>query len=279
MLYACPNVATTHRLVRAQRPAAQPGAGAGRGPRQLRARVGARRAGLQARPRSARAAPAQPRRAATSTPGVPWSSNQLRECYRVARRRVRLGRAARRTTGTLRDGRHRLGWGMAAACYPVYRIASHAAVRIDADGRVVVRCGTQDIGTRHRHGPRPARRRARSACRSARVAVELGDTRLPEGPYLRRLVATAPASRPPSNGRGAPAPRRPDRARHRRPALAAARARAGPGQHRRRPRDARGDRSEPRRGPAGARGHAGPPPLPGSPAAVPPAARCGSSRG
>jgi CO/xanthine dehydrogenase Mo-binding subunit len=78
--------------------------------------------------------------------GLPWSSNGLRECYRVAADRFGWTRRPSEI-GALGQGIHRFGWGMASACYPVYRMASEAAVRIDKDGRVLVRCGTQDMGT------------------------------------------------------------------------------------------------------------------------------------
>jgi xanthine dehydrogenase YagR molybdenum-binding subunit len=71
---------------------------------------------------------------------------------------------------------------MAAACYPVYRMASQAEVAVDPDGRVVVRCGTQDMGT----GTTTILAQLAADTLGVplgQVAVEIGDTRLPEGPY------------------------------------------------------------------------------------------------
>jgi xanthine dehydrogenase YagR molybdenum-binding subunit len=113
--------------------------------------------------------------------GLPWSSNGLRACYRVAGdafgwrdRPMQIGR--------LHDGRLRIGWGMAAACYPVYRMASHAEVAVDPDGRVAVRCGTQDLGT----GTTTILAQLAAGILGVPlggVDVEIGDTLLPEGPY------------------------------------------------------------------------------------------------
>jgi xanthine dehydrogenase YagR molybdenum-binding subunit len=121
--------------------------------------------------------------------GRPWSSNGLRECYRVAARSFGWEKRPREIA-TLRDGRHRIGWGMASACYPVYRMASDAVVRIAPDGSVVVRCGTQDMGT----GTYTVLAQLAAAILGVplgRVAVELGDTTLPEGPYSGGSIATA----------------------------------------------------------------------------------------
>ena len=122
-------------------------------------------------------------------PGLPWSSNGLLECYRVGAEAFGWARRPH-TPGTLSDGRHRLGWGMAAACYPAYRIASQAAVAIGADGRVKVRCGTQDMGSGTYTVLAQLAAEALGVPYAA-VDVALGDTLLPEGPYSGGSMATA----------------------------------------------------------------------------------------
>jgi len=64
---------------------------------------------------------------------------------------------------------------------PPYRAGSAAEVAIDRDDRITVRCGTQDIGT----GTCTVLAQLAAETLGVpldRVAVELGDTRLPEGP-------------------------------------------------------------------------------------------------
>src|SRR5262249_21134861 len=121
--------------------------------------------------------------------GHPWSSNGLRECYRVAA--LSFGWERRpRAIGAWREGRHLVGWGMASACYPVYRMASEAAVRIEPDGSLKVRCGTQDMGS----GTYTALAQLGAETLGVpleRTVVELGDTLLPEGPYSGGAHVTA----------------------------------------------------------------------------------------
>jgi xanthine dehydrogenase YagR molybdenum-binding subunit len=79
---------------------------------------------------------------------------------------------------------------MASACYPVYRMASEAAIRMGRDARVRVQCGTQDIGT----GTETVL--AQVAALKLGVPLhyctaELGDTHLPEGPSSGAAHVTA----------------------------------------------------------------------------------------
>jgi xanthine dehydrogenase YagR molybdenum-binding subunit len=79
---------------------------------------------------------------------------------------------------------------MASAAYPVFRMAAEAVVRIEPDGRAVVRCGTQDLGT----GTYTVLGQLAAEALGIelnRVSVELGDTRLPEGPRSGGSMATA----------------------------------------------------------------------------------------
>ena len=180
MLYACPHVATSHRLVRVHAPQPNPMRAPGEGPGsfalesaldELAYELGIDPLALRLNNHAAH----------DQHTGLAWSSNQLRACYRVAA--DAFGWHARpRQIGGLRDGRYRLGWGMAAACYPVYRMASQAEVAVEPDGRVVVRCGTQDLGT----GTTTILAQLAAGALGVplgQVTVEIGDTRLPEGPY------------------------------------------------------------------------------------------------
>lgn len=78
--------------------------------------------------------------------GKPWSSNALRECYRVGAQRFGWSRRAG-APRTMRDGDTLIGLGMAAATYPANRSEASARARILPDGTAEVASGTQDIGT------------------------------------------------------------------------------------------------------------------------------------
>jgi len=188
VLYACANVATTHRLVRVNAPQPNPMRAPGEGPGSF-----ALESALDELAHELAIDPLELRLRNYADhdqhAGRPWSSNGLRECYHVAARSFGWEKRPREI-GALHDGRHRLGWGMASACYPVYRMASEAAVRIAPDGGVLVRCGTQDMGT----GTYTVLAQLAATILGVplgRVAVELGDTTLPEGPYSGGSMATA----------------------------------------------------------------------------------------
>jgi xanthine dehydrogenase YagR molybdenum-binding subunit len=179
MLYACANVSTSHRLVRVNAPQPNPmrAPGEGTGSFALESAIDELAYELRLDPLEMRlrnyADHDQDR-------ALPWSSNGLRECYRVAAEA--FGWKDRpRACGSLRDGRSQFGWGMASACYPVYRVASEAAIRIGRNGRVRVQCGTQDIGT----GTETVLAQVAAlklGVPICYVTAELGDTHLPAGP-------------------------------------------------------------------------------------------------
>ena len=180
VLYACPHVATSHRLVRVHAPQPNPMRAPGEGPGSfaLESALDELAYDLDLDPLALRR---RNHALHDQHTGLPWSSNQLEACYRVAA--DAFGWHARpRQIGSLRVGRVRLGWGMAAACYPVYRMASHAEVAVDPDRGVTVRCGTQDLGT----GTTTILAQLAAGTLGVpldRVAAEIGDTDLPEGPY------------------------------------------------------------------------------------------------
>lgn len=78
--------------------------------------------------------------------GEPISSRPLVECLREGARRFGWDARPPRPR-SMPDGTDLLGWGMAVAAMDTFRVPSSARVRADADGRVVVATGTQEIGT------------------------------------------------------------------------------------------------------------------------------------
>lgn len=188
VLYACEHVATSHRLVRRSVPKPNAMRAPGEAPGsfalesamdELAYELGLDPVELRLRNFAGR----------DQHRDLPWSSNGLRECYRLAAEA--FGWAARpRAIGAVRDGPSRIGWGMASVCYPVYRTTSGASVKLTPDGQLLVRCGTQDIGT----GTYTVLGQIAAEILGlplGHTSVELGDTDLPEGPPSAGSMATA----------------------------------------------------------------------------------------
>ena len=234
MMYACANVATTHRLVRVNAPQPNPARAPGEGPGSF-----ALESALDELAYKLDLDPIELRRRNFADrdqhAGLPWSSNGLLECYRVGAEAFGWARRPR-TPGTLRDGPPptRLGHGGGVLSGLSHRLAGGGADQRGWTGKRPVR--HPGHGQRHLHRAGAARRRgARRALRICRRRI--GRHAAARGPLLRRLDGDGKlyARR---RGRGAPAASRPDRARGRRSALAAARPATRPGQRRGR-RDAR----------------------------------------
>lgn len=111
---------------------------------------------------------------------IPWSSKSLRECYRAGAERFGWARR-KREPGSMRAGDKLVGWGMATASYPANRKGAKASARIDADGTVLVRSGTHDLGT----GTYTVMTQIAADALGlpvSRIRFELGDTTFPEAP-------------------------------------------------------------------------------------------------
>ena len=187
-LYACPNVETSHRIVPINAPQSNPmrGPGEGTGSFALESALDELAHELDLDPVELRL-----RNFADRDPhnDRPWSSNSLRDCYRVGAEA--FGWASRvRAVGGQGQGARLIGQGMASVAYPVFRMASEAAVAIAADGRITVRCGTQDMGT-GTYTVLGQLAGEQLGVGLDRITVELGDTHLPAGPYSGGSMATA----------------------------------------------------------------------------------------
>ncbi|GHH88989.1 acylaldehyde oxidase [Streptomyces sulfonofaciens] len=78
--------------------------------------------------------------------GLPWSSNALRDCYRVGAER--FGWSARPAEPrSLRDGAWLVGQGMAGVTFSRWAAVCRAQVSVGRDGAALVRCAGTDIGT------------------------------------------------------------------------------------------------------------------------------------
>lgn len=186
-LYACPNVTTAHRLVRTNEPHPIPMRAPGVAPGTF-----ALESTLDEAAERLRLDPVELRIRNFADHDQqndrPWTSNSLLECYR--RGAERFGWAERPPPGTARDGRWRLGWGMASACYPAHRQPCSTRLRLSPDAALLVQCGTQDMGSGTYTAIGQMAAEALGVPMS-QVTVELGDTLLPEGPFSGGSQVTA----------------------------------------------------------------------------------------
>ena len=143
--YASPNLATHDRQVRLNipTPAAMRGPGATEGHFALESALDELSYSLRLDPIELRL-----RNYAEVHPqsGLPWSSNALRECYRVGAERFGWNERTHEI-GSMRDGNWLIGYGMAAVVYHWYQARCQAKLSISRDGRAHVRSAATDIGT------------------------------------------------------------------------------------------------------------------------------------
>jgi xanthine dehydrogenase YagR molybdenum-binding subunit len=179
MLYHCPNVATSHRLVRLDIPSPTfmraPGESTG---------TFALESAMDELAVAAKLDPLELRLRSYAERDLdedkPWSSKHLRECYQRASQRFGWARRPLEPR-SLREGRFLLGWGMATATYPARQSGASARASVLKDGTVLVQAGSQDIGT----GTYTIMSQIAADTLGIpfeKVRFELGDTSLPETP-------------------------------------------------------------------------------------------------
>ncbi len=76
----------------------------------------------------------------------PFSSRHLKECYATGAKKFGWDKRTPGIGSMRRDGKI-LGWGLAGASWVAMRLPCTATVEFCANGRLCVRCATQDIGT------------------------------------------------------------------------------------------------------------------------------------
>ncbi len=109
---------------------------------------------------------------------LPWSSNRLRECYRIGVDKFGWKRRSP-APSSMRAGRLLAGMGMAAALNPSPRYPAQASATLRIDGTATVRCATSDMG------PGTLTAMTQVAADTLRlplhaVRFELGDSTLPK---------------------------------------------------------------------------------------------------
>jgi xanthine dehydrogenase YagR molybdenum-binding subunit len=187
-LYSCPNVVTSHRLVRvdAPTPTFMRAPGEATGTYALECAMDELAYAAQLDPLELRL-----RNYATLDEHVEksYSSKTLRECYRAAAERFGwAGRLAQ--PRSMRDGRELVGWGIATATYPARHMSASARARIKLDGSVVVQAGTQDLGT----GTYTILTQIAAELLGVpveAVTLQLGDTSLPDAPLSAGSMTAA----------------------------------------------------------------------------------------
>ncbi len=144
-LYAAPNRLTGHKLVRLDLPIAGPMRGPGEAAGMLSLECAmdelAERLDLDPVELRLRNEPDE-----HPESGAPFSARQLVECINDAAPRFGWSRRNPKP-GQVRDGRWRVGMGMAAAIRGNFLLPAKASMRVDADGTVTIRQGMTDIGT------------------------------------------------------------------------------------------------------------------------------------
>ncbi|NML14505.1 xanthine dehydrogenase family protein molybdopterin-binding subunit [Azohydromonas caseinilytica] len=189
-LYACDNVATSHRLVplNVGVPTFQRAPGEATGTFALESAMDelAHAAGidpLEFRLRNHSDFDAER--------GLPYSSKSLRECYARGAEAFNWSRRDSRP-GAMRDGDALIGWGMATATYPAKRMPAEATAALLPDGRVRVECGTHDLGT----GTWTLLTQVAADALDlppSRIALRIGDSALPMAPVSGGSMTAASA--------------------------------------------------------------------------------------
>ena len=180
ILYACPNVVAAHRLVRINRgtPTSQRAPGEAPGVFALKSAMDELAYALDMDPielRLVNYADEDPQKK------LPWSSKELRACYRQGAERFGWSKRDKRPRSMTAEDGWLIGYGMATATYPTNRSEAHARVQIMPDGRARGLSGTQDLGT----GTYTTMTQVIADILGLpvqRVHFELGDTRMPQAP-------------------------------------------------------------------------------------------------
>ncbi|MGB6689972.1 MAG: xanthine dehydrogenase family protein molybdopterin-binding subunit [Terracidiphilus sp.] len=119
---------------------------------------------------------------------LPFSSRHLRECYETGAKKFGWDKRTAAIGSMRRDGKI-LGWGLAGASWVALRLPCTATVEFCANGRLCVRCGTQDIGT-GTYTIFAQVLHEKTGVPLDRIDVILGDSALPDGPMSGGSLTT-----------------------------------------------------------------------------------------
>jgi xanthine dehydrogenase YagR molybdenum-binding subunit len=119
---------------------------------------------------------------------IPFSSRHFRECLEVGANKFGWEKRNSAIGSMQRDGKI-LGWGLAGASWVAMRLPCAATVEFCANGRLCVRCGTQDIGT-GTYTIFAQVLNEKTGVPFDRIDVILGDSSLPSGPMSGGSMVT-----------------------------------------------------------------------------------------
>ena len=187
-LYSCPNLEVTTAMVRRNvgAPAPMRGPGAVPGLFALESAMDELAIKLNMDPLELRLKNDAERDEGTNKP---FSSRHLKECYQTGAEKIGWKQRTPQVGSMKRDGKV-IGWGLAGASWAAARIPCTATVELTPNGRVAIRCATQDIGT-GTYTIFAQVMQARTGIPMDRIDVFLGDTSLPEGPTSGGSMTTS----------------------------------------------------------------------------------------
>jgi xanthine dehydrogenase YagR molybdenum-binding subunit len=179
MLYACDNVAVSHRVVptNASLPTYMRAPGESPGNFALESAIDELAAQLRMDPLEFRIRNYAERDAHENKP---FASKALGACYSTGAAAFDWSRR-NPAPRSMREGRYSVGLGMATSTYPTHRSAAAARVRMDANGALHVGIGSQDIGT-GTYTVLAQIAAEQVGVPVAWVTVTLGDSNLPHAP-------------------------------------------------------------------------------------------------
>jgi xanthine dehydrogenase YagR molybdenum-binding subunit len=194
MLYSCPNIDVTHRLLKLNLPTPCPMRAPGEAPGvfALECAIDEMAYKVDLDPLEFRL-----RNYAETDENVnkPWSSKQLRKCYERGAEMFGWSKRNRKPQSMRAENGDLIGYGMATAVYPANQQTAGATATLNKDGTVVIRSATHEIGT----GTYTAMSQFAADTLGLpleRVRFELGDSQFPEAPnnggsWLTASVAPA----------------------------------------------------------------------------------------
>lgn len=188
VMYACPNISTTSRLVPLNlgTPTYMRAPGVATGTYAIEVAMDELAYELKMDPlelRLANYAEVDPQSK------KPFTEKNLRQCYQKAAEKFGWAKRTHEPR-SMRNGRELIGWGMATETYPGHNLAASALVRFQPDGRVIVASGTQEIGTGNYTIMTQVAADALQIAPSM-IDARLGDTSLPEAPISAGSMSTA----------------------------------------------------------------------------------------
>ena len=120
---------------------------------------------------------------------LPFSSRHLKECWKTGAEKIGWKNRTPEPGSMRRNGKI-IGWGLGSASWGAARIPCEATVELCPNGRICVRCATQDIGT-GTYTIFAQVMHDRTGVPMDRIDVFLGDSSLPEGPTSGGSMATS----------------------------------------------------------------------------------------